>query len=448
MRYILFMVLFNIFAFGCTLCKSEIPTIHTSIQANLSSKSKRFDIVWDFNKAFSDETLGMYDTNQDQTLDSNELKAVQKSLEKYLVQNQYLTYLYRTTPEDNESIEMVEFNASNEKMEYREGRLFYRYTIEAVFTFEGQDEYNIEFLDREMLFNFVMHKFKSDQKCRVMKAQNAITFALSQNDTVITQEHNATQEEIAQEGIMGYLSTQLAELKKKIQATLQTIKTSHSIGAYLWLLAFSFLYGVVHAIGPGHGKSLVASYFLSGNASPSKALSIAAMIGIVHTFSAFIFSFVLYYIVKGLLATYFNDVEMIATKVSAVIIIAIALYLLYQKLRRPKVSNFSTTPHESSCGCSSCNTHSTDIGVVVGAGIIPCPGTVTIFIFTFSLGIYLVGFLSAIFMSLGMSLIIFIMAYLSIKLKHNAIHNSRVKRVIEYASLLFILGLGGVLLIV
>ncbi|MEA3315452.1 MAG: DUF1007 domain-containing protein, partial [Campylobacterota bacterium] len=92
-------------------------------------------------------------------------------------------------------------------------------------------------------------------------------------------------------------------------------------------------------------------------------------------------------------------------------------------------------------------THSTDAGVILAAGIIPCPGTVTIFIFTMSLGIYFVGFLSAIFMSLGMSLIIFISAFLTIKIKQQTNTNNNIKKIFEYGSLLFILFLGIILLV-
>lgn len=101
----------------------------------------------------------------------------------------------------------------------------------------------------------------------------------------------------------------------------------------------------------------------------------------------------------------------------------------------------------SSCGCNSCKTTSTDLGVILAAGIVPCAGTVTIFIFTMSMGLYFVGFLSAIFMSLGMSLIIFIMAYISIKVRNNTNKNHKIKKVLEYGSLVFILLLGFVLLI-
>jgi ABC-type nickel/cobalt efflux system permease component RcnA len=85
--------------------------------------------------------------------------------------------------------------------------------------------------------------------------------------------------------------------------------------------------------------------------------------------------------------------------------------------------------------------------VIISAGIVPCPGTVTIFLFTISLGIYFVGFLSAVFMSLGMSLIIFITAYLSSKVRSTASSNQTMIKLFEYGSLVFILSLGIMLLI-
>lgn len=438
--------------FACALCKTEIPTIHTTIKLNITENNHSFEILWDFNKEFSDETLMIYDRDKDKTLNATELIEVQKNLDEYLVQNQFLTYLYFS--EDNETIEMLEFRPQIGKMEYRTGKLLYRYKLYTTFDLLPNREYTIEFLDKAMLFNFIMKEFHHNlPMLRTIKAQNAVSFYLDKNSFKPIEKSSKIEPESEGEGIQVWLSKQLSDIKKLIQNNLQSIANGESVMAYVWLLLFSFIYGIVHAIGPGHGKSLVASYFLGNNGSSSKALSIAGMIGVVHTFSAFIFSFVLYYIIKGLLSTHFGSVEYVATKVSADIIIMIALYLLYKKFQQSKKQvgtrmQFSTTPHTSSCGCSSCNTQSTDMGVVLSAGIIPCPGTVTIFIFTFSLNIYLVGFLSAIFMSLGMSLIIFIMAYLTIKFREKSIENSRFRVVVEYLSLLFILMLGLMLLLV
>jgi ABC-type nickel/cobalt efflux system permease component RcnA len=207
---------------------------------------------------------------------------------------------------------------------------------------------------------------------------------------------------------------------------------------------------VIHALGPGHGKSLVAAYFLGNNRSVVKAFGIASMIGVVHTFSAFLLTFVIYFVLNTYLSTYFADLESVTIRISAVIIIVIALYLLYKRLpkkvkKQPMWSATQPHQHASSCGCGACQSTSTDLGIILSAGIVPCPGTITIFVFSLSLGAYFVGFLSAVFMSIGMSIVIFAAALLSIKVRKESAGHEGLRKILDYGSLLFIFILGVVL---
>jgi ABC-type nickel/cobalt efflux system permease component RcnA len=179
------------------------------------------------------------------------------------------------------------------------------------------------------------------------------------------------------------------------------------------------------------------------------------MIGIVHTFSAFLLTLVIYFLVETFLAQFMDDTLFISTKIAAIIIISIALYLFYKKYKAYREHKkkpafvFSTTPHVSSCGCGSCRVeqNSTDAALIISAGIIPCPGTITLFLFSLSLGLYTVGFLSAFVMSLGMSTIIFISALLSSMVRKKASqNNTKLQKILEYASLSIILLLGIALL--
>jgi nickel/cobalt exporter len=50
---------------------------------------------------------------------------------------------------------------------------------------------------------------------------------------------------------------------------------SASPGALAWLVGLSLLYGVFHAVGPGHGKTVISSYLLSTNDSLRRAVLIS-----------------------------------------------------------------------------------------------------------------------------------------------------------------------------
>ncbi|MEA3371908.1 MAG: hypothetical protein U9Q40_11265, partial [Campylobacterota bacterium] len=247
------------------------------------------------------------------------------------------------------------------------------------------------------------------------------------------------------------LSTTIGEVK----SLFESIKDENNPMTYMLLLFFAYIYGVVHALGPGHGKTLVGSYFLSNDRSYSKALSISLAIGVVHTFSAFFLTLIIYYVVETFLAQFMGETIYYTTKVSALIIIGIALYLLYKKykayksIEKKSAYNFTTQPHTVTCSCSSCKVddNSTDIPLIISAGIIPCPGTVTIFIFSLSLGLYYVGFMSALVMSLGMSSVIFVSALISVAVrKKTSNYNNNLKKYLEYGSLVIILLLGVLLL--
>lgn len=457
LRYLLLFLLFLNYANSCALCKLEIPGVHISVNEYQKGEHKNFDIVWEFGVEFSTETLLSYDINRDNIFEPDEILETKLSLEDYLNRYGYLTFI-DTKKKDSSETKHLAFKVINSKLEYTNSRLKYSYTIQSDFEFETNSVYTIKFFDERDFFDFYLVdiSFEKLQADKIIKKKNFIEIYLYTPNLGLTNSDNPKEEK---KGILDLLGELLDMIKDYISELLDDIKQNNTIGSYIWLLLFSFLYGIVHALGPGHGKSLVASYFLGNNRSILRAANISLMIGLVHTFSAFILTYTIYYILQSVLSNYFNDIEMIATKISALIIISIALYLLYKKFQKPNITSFKKadknksfirveqSQHLSSCSCSACSTNSEDIGVILGAGIIPCPGTITIFIFTFGLGIYFVGFLSAIFMSLGMSFVIFLAAYLSIKIRDNAIKDKSFRKILDYGSLIVIFLLGLLLLI-
>jgi len=400
---LIFSFLSNILS-ACSICEVPIGVnINVKVDKTITDQHTTFNVKWIFDKDFTRTIIHSYDKKYDE---KSILKEVKDIFEEDISKKSYLTTI---TYDEDKTHKIKKILTSTMKL--KDNRIVYKYSFKANITKEQNKNLSIEFIDKT----------------------NFMTFKFNQQSIVDKTEPESN-------GFVESLSKILKTITTNIKDLLNDIEESNSFQAYIWLLVFSFGYGVIHAIGPGHGKSLISSYFLSQKSSHLKALGMASLIGVVHTFSAFILTFVIYYSVSTFLGNYFNDIETITTKISAIIIIFIALLLIYRKILKNR--------HQSSCGCSGCKTHSTDIGVILAAGIVPCAGTVTIFIYTMSLNLYFIGFLSAIFMSLGMSLIIYVTALLSIKIRDKSSSNTILLKLFEYGSLVFILSLGIILLIV
>lgn len=465
------------------MCATDVPQVEVSTTITYDTNKTHFDIKWEFHKEFVD-SLTQYDLNENKIFEKNEKASIEESLVSYLEQLHYLIdieYLFKNQLSQEKYF--TDISPTLSSLKFSDKGMVYNYKFNLPLILENDHKLYINYYDKGGNFDFLLKdvivknyqgykeiqpKFKFvniyfyDYQTLKKTAQ---TNTNKQEETISIQPIKFQNKEIERTTpFLDYLSHQLTTIKKDLENTLKDIKENNSVSAYFWLLLFSFLYGVVHAIGPGHGKSLVSSYFISENKSYFKAFSIASFIGVVHTFSAFILTLVVFYSVGFIFNSTIANVEQISTKISAVIIISIALYLLYKKLSK-KNTKFTFKPntqqsfikvqtntplHTSniSCGCGACKTTSTDLGVILAAGIIPCPGTVTIFIFTLSLGIFFVGFLSAVFMSLGMSLVIFITAIISVKLRKSTSKNHTIVKFLEYGSLIFILCLGIILFFV
>jgi nickel/cobalt exporter len=466
-RYFIVILFFSTLSWGCALCKLQVPDVNVSVAESHTDASITLDIRWQFQKYFSAETLLSYDENRNEMLDIDEITAIHSSFTEYLKNTSYLTYIkYVQDVDAYEESDYLVFEVTKSKTDFIDDQLIFTYTLTLQTAPREGDALYISLFDEQRYFNFTVSKVVLQDK-RLMKSlltsEYSASFVPYGDPTRVSVDESTGvidisgdmvyEEETKPEGMLGMLTEAMEKIKERVLDLVEDIVVNESVSSYIWLLFFSFVYGIIHALGPGHGKSLVAAYFLGNNRSTVKAFSIASLIGVVHTFSAFILTFTLYYILNSYLSEYFDDLEYVTIKISAMVIILIALYLLYKKLPKkqktaPLWSTQNPNEHESSCGCGACKSTSTDLGIILSAGIVPCPGTITIFVFALSFGAYMVGFLSAVFMSLGMSLVIFVAALLSIKVRQSTSSNQTLRSVLDYGSLLFILSLGLILLLV
>lgn len=457
--YILLTFFMSTASYSCALCRMQIPKVDIDVKVSALTNKTHFEATWEFDKKFVAQLM-QYDLDGNGKFDKSEQDAITEALEGYISTLNYLSKItYSKIGVDSDKVLLLQ--PISTKMLFKNDTMYYHLSFDEDFILKKGHILKVQFFDELSNFNFLIKDVsleKYPDKYHIDSLEHYSEIILQDPDNAIVNNRGkndfntkkTTKDTTAKSNIfIQRLSKELTIYKEKMKTLLQDIKKNNSTSSYLWLLLFSFIYGVIHALGPGHGKTLVGSYFLSENRSIGKAFNISLLIGVVHTFSAFLLTVVIYLLLNLFFVSFVTNVDYVATKLSAIIIIAIASYLIYKKYRSKKKVTFSAhNPNTHSCSCSACHTKSEDLGVILAAGIVPCPGTVTIFIFTSGLGIYYVGFLSAIFMSLGMSLIIFITAYLSIKVRKKSSSNTILQKIFEYGSLVFILCLGVLLLMI
>ncbi len=115
---------------------------------------------------------------------------------------------------------------------------------------------------------------------------------------------------------------------------LQNQKTPQAFG-YAMLLSFS--YGVLHTLGPGHGKAVIISYFVGKSGSVQRGLSMGIRIAVFHVLSAIVVVVLTDAVVRqagGSAAGSYRVVQLISYGAIALI----GGWMLKQALRSIKVS--------------------------------------------------------------------------------------------------------------
>ena len=160
------------------------------------------------------------------------------------------------------------------------------------------------------------------------------------------------------------------------------------------ILAFSLAYGIIHALGPGHGKALISGYLLANpTLKTSHVLRMGFFIALVHALSALVLTLGATYAIEVSASKLLRDVSVPMVQISGGLIVLMGCWLLYEVAT-------SRSKKEASVDAKK------EASVIILSGIVPCPGVMTLSFFAVTLGEFSLGIISALFMSLGMGLTI------------------------------------------
>ena len=189
---------------------------------------------------------------------------------------------------------------------------------------------------------------------------------------------------------------------------MNAIERGEDFGAFLLALAVAFAYGAIHALGPGHGKFVVVSYFLGREARVMRGVVMAVQIAIVHVIAAVVIVWLADLVLRGGFGLGLADVPGVRAA-SFLIIVGIGAYMLYQAVRgslgaRARGGEHGRDHHHHHGHDHHHHHHGGRAEgsiLALAAGMVPCPGAVLIMLYAVANDMIVPGSLLVAAMSLG-----------------------------------------------
>lgn len=283
-------------------------------------------------------------------------------------------------------------------------------------------------------------------------------------------------------GLVRWIIARQMEFERGLSAAIRAVRGDPA--AIRWLAGLSFIYGVFHAAGPGHGKAVVASYMLANERALRRGLAISLMAALFQGLVAIL-------IVGGLdLALHATAARMTAAAsfvemASFAGIAVLGAWLTWRKglaflrvVRAPAPALAMAGGGSSRFACEACDVdsaadhaHDENCGhfhmpnpaslgasfswrsaalTILAAGSRPCSGAIIVLVFALAQGLFFAGIVSTIAMSLGVAITTGALAAVAVLAKDVALRitgagTSRglvVARGLEFAAAIVVMALG------
>jgi ABC-type nickel/cobalt efflux system permease component RcnA len=209
------------------------------------------------------------------------------------------------------------------------------------------------------------------------------------------------------------------------------------------ILGAAFLLGAIHALGPGHGKSLMAAYLVGARGRVRDAVVLALTITFSHVFSVILIGFAAFVVMD---VFWSEKVSVWLGIVSGIIITVIGIWLFIQRLQvwhmkqnnslytvRTAEKKNSSKNHNDHHHSSSNHSHRhkllhsssdpnisiwSNVTLGISSGIVPCPKALVILLLAVSLQKEMLGITIVTIFSMGMALVLVGIGITLVKASH------------------------------
>ena len=182
----------------------------------------------------------------------------------------------------------------------------------------------------------------------------------------------------------------------------------------------AFALGAIHALSPGHGKTIVAAYLVGTRGTPIDAALLGAVVTFTHTVTVFFLGFATLFLSRYVLP---ERIYPVLGAISGISIVWIGAVLLYKRM-----------PHQHGDGHVHTHTHShshthshapegeASMGslVALGAsgGLVPCPTALVLLLTAVSLGRTGLGLILLVAFSAGLAVVLTAVGLVVLYAKH------------------------------
>ncbi|MCX8956796.1 nickel/cobalt transporter [Erwinia psidii] len=222
-------------------------------------------------------------------------------------------------------------------------------------------------------------------------------------------------------------------LNQQMTILLQQVAT-HPHQAGVTLMGFSLIYGVLHALGPGHGKVVIATFLATHPTRVKTSLQLTLAAAVVQGGVAIALVTVMLGIL-GLSSRQLHLSSFWLEKGSYLLVVGLGGWLCWRAVSKIWRTWRSPQPltihrivsagnqHGAECGCGHHHvpdremldravSGKTKIMVVLSMGLRPCSGAIMMLLFSKVIGVYTWGVLSALVMAVGTAMTVSAMALL------------------------------------
>jgi len=246
-------------------------------------------------------------------------------------------------------------------------------------------------------------------------------------------------------GITGWIFAKQAEFYRMMSGTIRAAKADGS-AAYT-LMGISFLYGIFHAAGPGHGKAVISSYLVANNETWRRGVVLSFASAILQALTAIAIVGIAAVLLNATAKTMGNAVRVIEI-VSYAMIVLIGLRLLWVKgrallhLLRPRAHDDHDHGHAHGHGHGHGHDHHHHdeeeasawghahapepqelagrhwlrhgLSAIVAVGLRPCSGAIIVLVFALAQGLFWIGAASTFVMGLGTAITVATIATIAV----------------------------------